>query len=113
MKVERAASIRRDGVGPLRDGRRVHHEMLGAGEMVDALAGEQLHVGVGARCRVDQRGGAAPVLVAGVGEEDLRHVRLVGEQPVGHARLRIALTSAAERKEVRRIEERGEPMRVA
>ena len=97
MKVERAAAIRHHGVGLLGHGRPVHDEMLPARQVIDALAGQGLDIGIAGGCHVDQRGGAAPVFVAGVGEEYLRQVRLVGEEAVGHAGLRIALTSAGER----------------
>jgi hypothetical protein len=62
---------------------------------------------------VQQRRGAAPVLVAGVGEEDFRQARLVRKQTIGRARLWIALADAGERKEIGRIEERRELMGVA
>src|SRR5438093_12776035 len=81
--------------------------------MINARAGDRLDNSVGARSNVDQRGGTAPVLVARVGEKDLGHVSLAGEEPVDRPRLRIALTAAAERKDVGRVEERREPMGVA
>src|SRR5262249_6639035 len=49
----------------------------------------------------------------GVGEHDIREVRLVGEQAIGDSRLGIALTATTERVEVRGIEERGEALSIA
>ena len=86
--------------------------MLSAREVINALVGQRLDVGVAVGRGVDQRRRAAPVFVARVGVEDFRKMRLVSEQAIGEARLGIALGAAAERVEVGRIEERGEAVSV-
>src|SRR5438128_2153473 len=96
----------RDGIRARGRGRPVHDEVLTSREMVDALVREWRDVGITARRRVNQRGGAAPILVAAVGEEKFRQMFLVGEQPVVRAGLGIALSTTGERKDVGRIEER-------
>lgn len=65
---------------------------------------------------MDQPGGATPILVAGVGEEDLGHRPGVGQhaqQPVLQTGHRVLLCAADEREDVGRVEKRRVGMGVA
>jgi hypothetical protein len=99
--------------GGWREGAR---KMLQTGEMVDADAGRDRSIVTTIGGRVNQRGGAAPVFVRGVGEKYLRDDAFrdgAVEQAAFVSGDRIGFRLVGERKNVRGKEHRGGRLRVA